>query len=185
MAYRYTWFDKARRFLFRDSPNFFKNIWKFRKALWHHRWWDYSGTLHFMEIAIEDISKNIEERGIEVENSRMKKVNKMNRGVEILKNIREYRYFDIVETELGRAYNSKKVEFVPCEENPNYYEMVDYDTDEEREFNNQYFARVTELENQEWAELWEILKGQDYTKFDKRKDWDDQFDGSGMKNWWD
>jgi len=109
----------------------------------------------------------------------------MNRVVEILKNIRENRYFDIVEKELGRGYNTKNIEFVPLEDKPDYFELVDYDSDEEKEFNDKYFNRVTELENQEWIELWEILKGQDFDKFDKTKDWDDQFDGSGMRGWWD
>ena len=34
-------------------------------------------------------------------------------------------------------------------------------------------------------ELFVILKGQDYTKFDKDIDWYEQFDGSGIKGWWD
>ena len=86
---------------------------------------------------------------------------------------------------MGRKYNGHKIEFVPLEENPDLFELVDYDTDEQREFNTRYYARVTELENQEWIELWEILKGQDYDKFDKTQDWDNQFDGSGMRGWWD
>ena len=185
MAYGYTWCDELRIFLFKDLPNFFKNIWRFRKALWNHHWWDYSGTLRFIEISTEHMAKNLKERGNEIELSRFKKVDKMNRAIEILKNIRESRYFDIVEKELGRSYNTKNIEFVPLEDNPDYFEMVDYDSDEEKEFNDKYFERVTQLENQEWIELWEILKGQDYEKFDKEKDWDDQFDGSGMRGWWD
>jgi hypothetical protein len=185
MAYGYTWYDELRIFLFKDLPNFFKNIWRFRKALWNHHWWDYSGTLKFIEISTEHMAKNLKEKGNEIELSRFKKVDKMNRAIEILKNIRESRYFDIVEKELGRSYNTKNIEFVPLEDNPDYFEMVDYDSDEEKEFNKKYFERVTELENEEWNELWEILKGQDYEKFDKEKDWDDQFDGSGMRGWWD
>ena len=185
MAYGYTWFDETKRFLFNDFPNFLSNIWRFRKALWNHHWWDYSGTLEFIEISTEHMAKNLKVKGNEVEKPRFKKVDKMNRVSEILKNIRENRYFDIVEKELGRGYNTKNIEFVPLEDKPDYFELVDYDSDEEKEFNNKYFERVTELENQEWNELWEILKGQDYDKFDKEKDWDDQFDGSGMRGWWD
>jgi hypothetical protein len=29
------------------------------------------------------------------------------------------------------------------------------------------------------------MKGQDYTKFDKNIDFDQQFDGSGYNTWWD
>ena len=181
----YSIYYRVKDFLIIDFPRFIKNIWKFRKALWNHRWYDYSGTLQFLEIGIGDISSTLKQKGIEVEYSRNKKVIKMERVVEILTNIREYRYFDIVEGEMGRKYNGHKIEFVPLEENPDLFELVDYDTDEQREFNTQYYARVTELENQEWIELWEILKGQDYDKFDKTQDWDNQFDGSGMRGWWD
>ncbi len=99
--------------------------------------------------------------------------------------IYEDRYFHIVEEELGRGYNTGNIKFIPYESILDHYEMIDYDSQEEREFHNKYFERVTELENQQWDELWEILKGQDYDKFDKQKDWDDQFDGSGMRGWWD
>lgn len=185
MSYKFTWFDRTRRFLFRDLPNFFKNIYKFREALWNHQWWDYSGTLHFIEIGIEDISKNLETKGIEVEHSRLKKVDKMNRVVEILKNIREYRYHDIVESEMGRKYDTENIKFVPFEGNSELHELVDYNDEEQKEFNRKFFKRIHELEEQEWIELWEIIKGQEYSTFDKEKEFDDQFDGSGLRGWWD
>ena len=109
----------------------------------------------------------------------------MNRVVEILKNIRESRYFDIVVAEMGRKYVTDNTRFVPFEGDSEFYELVDYNNEEQKEFNRKFFKRVTELEEEEWVELWEILNGQDYKKFDPAKDWDDQFDGSGIKGWWD
>ena len=47
------------------------------------------------------------------------------------------------------------------------------------------FDRAREIEEEQWAELYEILKGQDYTKFDKEVDWYKQFDGTGLRGWWD
>jgi hypothetical protein len=186
MSYKYTWFDRTRRFIFREIPNFFINIYKFRKALWNHHWWDYSGTLQFIEISTEHMAKNLKEKGNEVELPRFKKVDKMNRAVEILKNIRESRYFDIVEKEMDYdPFYKINPKFVPIEGNPNLFELVDYNTEEEKELNGKYYNRVNELEEQEWRELWNILRGQDYKKFDKDKDWDEQFDGSGMRGWWD
>ncbi len=185
MAYKYTYFDRMRRFLFRDLPNFFKNIYKFRKALWNHHWWDIHGTLQFMQIGIEDIAVNLEKKGNEVEISRLKKVAKMKRVSEIIKNITEYRYFDIVEKEMNYEPFHNEPKFVPTEENHNLYELVDYSSEEEKELNRKYYDRVSELEELEWNELWELLNGQDYKKFDKDKDWNDQFDGSGMRGWWD
>jgi hypothetical protein len=178
-------FSKLKRTLFKDFPNFIRNIWKFRKALWSHHWWDYAGTLEFLEIGISDISKNIEKKGNEIKEHRLRKVEKMNRVVEILTNIREERYFDLVEQELGKRYNNTKFEFVQCEDMPEHYEMVNNHTDEECEFNNKFFARVAELEEEEWNELWQIVRGQNYEKFDKSKDWEELFDGSGIKCWWD
>jgi hypothetical protein len=29
------------------------------------------------------------------------------------------------------------------------------------------------------------MQGQDYDKFKKAKDWNEQFDGSGLRSWWD
>jgi len=176
MSYKYTYFDRTRRFLFRDLPNFFKNIWKFRKALWTHQWWDYSGTLDFLQIAVGDIANGIEKKGIEVEDSRMKKVAKMRRVVEIIKNIREDRYFDIVEKELGRGLYNNHFDFEP---------FVDKSSEEEKKFNREFFERVAILEEMEWRELLEILKGQDLKRFDKEKDFDEEFDGSGLRSWWD
>ena len=170
--------------LFYDFPNFIHNIWKFRKALWNHHSWDYAGTLEFIEIGVSDISKNIENRSNEVAESRLKKVKQMNRAVEILTNIREDRYFDLVEAEMGRKYNTDKIKFVESEDYPSYYELIDFDTKEEKEFNSSYFKRVRELEETEWFELWQILCGQDYKKFNPEADWEEQFDGSGIKCWW-
>jgi hypothetical protein len=73
--------------------------------------------------------------------------------------------------------------------------MVDKETDEEKEHNSNVFARSREIEDQMWAELWTILKGQEYSDFDKikgdakMKEQDDLynnwFDGSGLRGWWD
>lgn len=185
MSYKYTYFDRMRRFLFRDLPNFFKNIYRFRKALWNHHWWDYHGTLLFIQTGVDDIAKNLETKGIEVDVSRLKKVAKMKRVSEILKNITEDRYFDIVEIEMGRTYDSSGIDFVEIDDEPELYELVDNNAIEQKEFNKKFFERVRELEELEWNELWTILKGQDYKQFSKEKDWDDQFDGSGMRGWWD
>ena len=37
----------------------------------------------------------------------------------------------------------------------------------------------------EWEEIHHLLKGQDYSLFDKKISFEKQFDGSGIKNWWD
>ena len=47
------------------------------------------------------------------------------------------------------------------------------------------FKRSREIEKETWDEIWEILKGQDCSEFDKDIDWEKQFDGTGIRGWWD
>ena len=80
------------------------------------------------------------------------------------------------------------------EKNEKLYKLVDYDTDEEREHNRKVYDRTHELEEQEWNELFEILKGQNYKEYydtlseeekknpNNHSEW---FDGSGLRGWWD
>ena len=179
-----TWLYKVYSFLRYDLPRFFKNIWKFRKALYNHYWFDHHGTLMFMEIGLTDIANNIEKRGIEVDSSRLKKVEKMRRAIQLIKNYNEDLYIEMAEKELGELV-MHDWEFKPTDDNPDLFELVDKDTPEEKEHNRKIFARAKKIEEEEWVELWDILKGQDYRKFDMEKDFDNQFDGSGLRGWWD
>jgi len=72
------------------------------------------------------------------------------------------------------------------------------DTEEERVHNKKIFTRAREIEESEWKELWSIIQGQDIkdysSKNQKIKDsephddadsYNDWFDGSGLRGWWD
>jgi hypothetical protein len=122
--------------------NFIKNIWKFRKALWEYRGWDYSYTLHFLEICLTDLSNSLQ---YEVPESRLKKIAKINRCVEIIKRKRDDIYFD--------------------------------EWDE-----TQPIQPIWELEQREWEELWDTIKGQGLMDSDT---FEELFDGSDMRGWWD
>jgi len=154
-------------------PHFFKNIWLFRKVLWNHRWWDYSFTLETLQTSLQIQSENLEKYGIEVDESRLKKVEKMNRAIEIISNIQKSDYFERAEEIVGkpelRDWKFEK------EEGSNLMTLVDDETPEEKEQWRRYFDYAQKLEEDEWKELWDILKG-------KKKNRDD---GSGMKGWWD
>ena len=103
-------------------------------------------------------------------------------------------FLELAEKELGEVI-CHGFEFEPVPDKPGYSQMVDKETEEEKEHNSKVFARSREIEEQMWAELWTILKGQDYSDFDKikgntkRKEQDDLynnwFDGSGLRGWWD
>jgi hypothetical protein len=179
-----TWWYKTYELFRYDLPRFFKNVWTFRKALWSHYWFDHHGTLKFLEIGLTNTSDTIEKYGNEVDGPRLKKVDAMRRAIELIKNYNEDNYIEMSEKELGEL-KLHDWEFEPVEDEPGYSRLVDKDTDEEKIHNRKVFDRAREIERQEWDELFTILKGQDYTKFDKDVDWDEQFDGSGIKGWWD
>jgi hypothetical protein len=71
------------------------------------------------------------------------------------------------------------------------------DTDEERIHNKKVFERAREIEDSEWNELWSIIQGQNVKEYseiynsktdEEKKEgdvWNNWFDGSGIKGWWD
>ena len=179
-----TWWYKTYDLFRYDLPRFFKNVWRFRSALWNHHWWDHHGSLEFLQISLTHMSDNIEKHGSEVDEPRLKKVEKMRRAVQLIKNYREDLYIDMAETELGELV-LHEWEFEPSPDNPKYFQMIDKDTPEEKEHNMKVYKRAREIEKQEWNELFQILKGQDYAKFNKKTDWNKQFDGTGLRGWWD
>ena len=179
-----TWWYKAYELFRYDLPRFFKNIWTFRRALWNHYWFDHHGTLKFLEIGLTNISDTVEKYGNEVDGPRLKKVAAMRRVVELIKNYNEDKYIDMAEKELGEL-SLHGFEFEPVPDRPSCSQLVDKETPEEKEHNRKVFNRAREIAEQEWSELFVILKGQDYTKFDENIDWNKQFDGSGLRGWWD
>jgi hypothetical protein len=182
---RQKWYWKTWDFLRYDMPRFFKNIWLFRKDLYNYRW--YSGqhyVLPFMKTALIDMATKIDERGLEVEHSKSKKVDKMVRAAYLMECFIKDDFIELAEKELGELI-LHSWDFEPVPDKPGYSQLVDKDTPEEKEHNSKVFLRARKIEEQMWDELWTIIKGQDYTKFDKNIDWDKQFDGSGLRGWWD
>ena len=187
-----TWWYKTYSLFRYDLPRFFKNIWKFRKGLWNHYWFDHHGTLRFLEIGLTDMADRIEKDGMEVDSSRLKKVAKMRRAVELIKNYNEDNYIEMAEKELGEIV-LHEWEFEDVEGKPGYSRLVDNDTEEEKEHNRKVFERAHEIEENELNELFTILKGRPSPEFqmfldkseNKESAWDNWFDGSGMRGWWD
>jgi len=195
MVNRQRWYWKTWDFLKYDMPNFFKNLWMFRKDLYNYRW--YSGqnaVLPFMKTSLVDMAAKIDERGIEVEHSKSKKLDKMRRAAYLMERFIEDDFLELAEKELGEVV-CYGFNFEPVPDKPGYSRIVDKETPEEKEHNSKVFARAHEIQEQMWVELWAIIKGQDYSDFDKikgntkRKEQDDLynnwFDGSGLRGWWD
>lgn len=180
-----TWWYKTYEVFRYKLPMFFKNIWYFRKELWRFRGWDYTFNLQMFARTLEKTVHTLEFYGNEIESTRNKKIQKIKRVIEIINNIDESRYIDLAEKELGELKNRG-----------GWFDDVE-DTPEEKEHNKKVFDRSTELEKQDYEELWQILRGQDYEDFRKIYDqlpeeekwkhdyWENWYDGSGIKNWWD
>jgi hypothetical protein len=185
LSARQTWFYKAFDFFRDDMPNFFKNIWYFRKELYAFRSWDYSYNLDLFRRSLEKTVYYVEHKGYEIDESRLKKVEKMKRAIELMKNALNDNYIAIAQKELGELRNMDSI-WTNKES-----------TEEEIIHNKKVFERERELENAEWKELWSIIQGQDINEIknkhkndnpdlvDEMHSFNDWFDGSGMKNWWD
>ena len=188
-----TWWYKTYETVRFKIPMFLKNIWFFRKNLWEFRGWDYSFNLSLLAKSLEKTS-DVLRNGHEVEITRLKKVEKIQRVIKIINDMRESTYINRAETELGELilhdWDFQEVE-------SGGYQMLDKETPEEKEHNRKVFERAREIEKDEFEELWLILKGQNYDEFHetfkqlseeekmKHDHWENWFDGSGIKNWWD
>jgi hypothetical protein len=176
-------------------PMFFENLWFFRKELWNFRSWDYSFNLQMLNRSLEKTVNTIEYYGHEVDDSRMKKVEKMKRVIELLGHIRSDSYIEMAEKELGEIKHIDW-DFEEVKDNPDYFQLIESNS-EEKEHNRNVYNRADEIEKKEWKEIWKILEGQDHNDYvklvestseeDRRKTdlWYKWFDGSGMKHWWD
>jgi hypothetical protein len=151
-------------------PRFFANVWRFRKELSTHQWWDYSYTLYMMRRSFVIIRDGLAEKGSEVPDSRLMKVAKITRAITILDNILESKYIEIAESSLGEIH-------------PGLLEGTL--TEEQNDHNSRVYDKARELEESEWKELFVILEGQDPTTFGPDQDWREWFDGSGIRGWWD
>ena len=194
------WYDtklwKAWEVIRRGIPTFFANIWRFRKELYSHQWWDYRFTLEMLYRSISIMEKGMSERGIEVESSRDKKVAQMRRVLELLKHKLDDDYVERAEQKFGdlkfREWEFEKIE------GSESYRMIDNDTPQEKAHHRKIFNYAKRLEDKEWREVWGIIKGNqsdvEWKKYykgltDEQKksydSWAKWFDGSDMRGWWD
>jgi hypothetical protein len=160
-----------------DIPLFFKNVWRFRKELYNHQWWDYRFHLEMMYRSLSIMEKGMSEKGIEVAETRDVKLIKMRRALELLKHKLDDDYIQRAEGELGQLSNNP-IEFEPVEGNDELYRMVDNDTPAEKRHDRKVYKRARVIEENEWKELWDIFKGRKFTTWDK-------YDGSDLRGWWD
>ena len=178
-----------------NLPKFLGNLWFFRKQLWQFRSWDYSFNLQIFARSLEKTVETIEFHGFEVDTTRLKKVEKMKRVIQLIHNVRTDSYIEMAEKELGELKHFDW-NFEPVQDNPDLYQLIDTNNKEENEHNKKVYKLADEIEAQEWTELFTILKGQDMEEYKKLYNsltdnekkgnlWLEWYDGSGMKHWWD
>ena len=158
-----------------DIPLFFKNVWRFRKELYNHQWWDYRFHLEMMYRSLSIMEKGMSEKGIEVTETRDVKVQKMRRALELLKHKLDDDYIQRAELELGEI-NRSEFEFEKTEDGN--YRLIDNDTPEDKKHARKVYKRARVIEDTEWKELWDIFKGKKFTTWEK-------YDGSDLRGWWD
>lgn len=192
-----TWWYKTYDSIRYGIPRFFRNVWKFRSELYEFHAWDYNYNLSIFRRSLELTSDYLEREGIEVSGSRLKKVAKIQEVIALINAVSDNSHIEKAEKELGKLI-LRDWEFEESEEHPGSMRLKETETEEENAHNRKVFARANEIEEQEWKLLWEIIKGQDHqeysSKYQKLKEstpedamnaYDDWFDGSGMRGWWD
>lgn len=173
-----TWWYKTYEFFRYDIWRFFKNIWSFRRELYEFQWWDSSFNLRLFKRSLELTKYNIEKYGMEENISRMKKVAAMNRVIELLNHHCESDSIDQAEKILGIETYFDPNNFLNGDETP-----------EQKANNTKIFDLATKLEEEQWHEIWSILEGSYMDKVvyneDNSSNFDEVFNGSDMRGWWD
>lgn len=139
------------------------NFFKYFKIVSQMRPWDYQYVLRMMEFQLKDLCNNLEKYGLEIEEDRLPKIEKMKRAIELLYNNIDDNYADrcgykndaveIVFEDVKGTDDFKEVKMV---KNPGF---ENYNEDE-------VFEKSRKLEEEEWNELFDILK-------------------NDMQRWWD
>jgi hypothetical protein len=160
-----------------DIPLFFKNVWRFRKELYNHQWWDYRFHLEMMYRSLSIMEKGMSDKGMEVAETRNVKLIMMRRALELLKHKLDDDYIQRAELELGEI-NRSEFDFEPVEGKEGFYRMIDNDTPAEKKHARNVYKRARVIEETEWKELWDIYKGKKFTTWEK-------YDGSDLRGWWD
>ena len=122
--------------------------------------WDYHSILKMMKFQVGVLSNYLEKHGLEVEEDRLPKIEKMKRFIELANHHIEDDYAD----RCGYNYDYG-FKFVPVEEKPDLTQLVSAAPPEVEENNTRAIKESHELEEKEWNEMIELLKD--------------------MRGWWD
>lgn len=138
--YRAKWYD-WKRFLWAKR--------KYRRVLKDMNSWDYGSILRMMEFQLGILADHIEHNGMEVEESRMPKVEKMRKAIKLIHHKQEDDYAERC------GYEDVGFKFVDQGDGTSTMEPED---EEIARHNRRVFKEAHELEEKEWNELFETLK---------------------------
>ena len=172
-----TWWYKTYSTIRYDIPHFIKNIYRFRKELYSHDWWDYRYTLNMLERSLIIMEAGLSKKGIEVSESREPKIKAIRRVLELLKNSREDNFVERAEAELGELILS---DWLFEETEDGMHRLIDTETKKDKLHNRRIYKRAVAIEQAEWNELWTIIKG---TKNSMK--YGEEYDGTDLRGWWD
>ncbi len=138
-----------------NIPNYFKNLYWFRKELYRFRCWYYTFNIDLFRKSLELTSHNIEKYGIEIDKDRLKKVADMNNAIQILKDFTNNDFTKYAEKELGIKY---------IHNNGGLFESIKNKKTEKD--NYKIIVKSNEIEQIKWKEAWKIVS-------------------DNMQGWWD
>jgi len=194
MINRQRWYWKLYDAIRYDTPRFVRAFWRYRNDMWNDRPWDAMGSMRFVRTHLNHLANYLEKYSNEVEESLNKKIAKIRRAVELLDHYIEDKYIDLAEERLGKTV-TVNFKLLPRDKD-SLRELKFTNTEQEELDNKEIFALSSEIEEKEWFELFEILRGQDIELYRKdieklsqedknNKDhWNKWYDGSGLKGWW-
>jgi len=133
--------------------------WDLKQALWAKRKyrrvvkkmvpWDYGSILTMMKFQLEILSDHMEHKGLEVEEDRLPKVEKMKKTIKLLNHKIEDDFCERC------GYEDNDFKFVDQGDGTSTMEPED---EEVGRHNKRVFKEAHELEEKEWAEIFENLK---------------------------
>ena len=178
-------------FLRYDLYHGIRNLFIFFNIIWKYRPWNFDyNTGSILKKCIYLNYINIEKNGYEVDDTRIPKIRQMKTVVKLLDNLIKDRYIKLAELKYGELclkdikYQKidttsddykDMIDFNPEDRpNPEYHEIDDDESDEERIHNRKIFKYAQEIETRQWNKIWDIIKGDIECS-----------NGTNAQSWWD
>ena len=154
------YYKKYLKYPYYDLKWYFKNLFHYHKIVSKMRPWDYGYVLDMLSFNLNDLKECLK-TGHEIDEYRLPKVAKIERVLELLKNIKEDNYMERCGYKYNFDFKFEKIEGTNLSE----LKTIQKEGTEKQDF-KEYHTKAIELENKEAEELFSILR-------------DD------IKGWWD